>query len=67
MFDRMLIRQQVKGEPKHRRVLFKIKCKILGKVYKVIVDSGNTYNIILEEAINKLNFSKIPHVNPYIR
>lgn len=46
MFNRVLIRQPVKEEPKQRRALFRARCKILGKVCKVIVDSGSTDNII---------------------
>ena len=65
MFRRVLIKQQAPDEPKHRRALFRIKCKILGKVCKVVVDSRSTDNITPEEAINKLKLTKIPHVNPY--
>ena len=65
MFNMVLIRQPVKDEPKHRRALFKVQCKILGKVCKVIVDSGSIDNIISKEAVNKLKLTKIPHVNPY--
>lgn len=65
MFRRVLIKQPTLDEPKHRRALFRIRCKILGKVCKVVVDSGSTDNIISEEAINKLKLTKIPHVNPY--
>ena len=32
MFNRVLIRQPVKEEPKQRRALFRVRCKILGKV-----------------------------------
>ena len=54
MFNRVLIRKLVKDEPKHRRALFRIKCKILGKVCKVIMDSGSKDHVILEEVVNKL-------------
>ena len=65
MFNKVLTRQVVKDEPKHRRALFRIRCKILGKVCKVIMDLGSMDNIILEEVINNLKLAKIPHVNPY--
>lgn len=65
MFNRVLIRQLVKNEPKHRRALFRVRCKILGKVFKVIVDSGSADNIISEEATKKLKLTRIPHTNPY--
>ena len=63
MFRRILIRKPSLDEPKHRRSLFRIGCKIIVKIYKV--DSRSTNNIISEEAVNKLQLSKIPHVNPY--
>ena len=65
MFRRVLIKEPSKEEPKQRRALFRIKCKILGKVCKVIVDSGSTDNIISEEAVQKLKLTKIPHDHPY--
>ena len=65
MFKRLFIRQLAKDEPKHRRILFKIMCKILGKVCKVILDLGSIDNIILEEEVYKIKLVKVPHVNPY--
>ena len=38
---------------------------MMGKVGKVIIGSGSTYNIISEEAASKLNMKIIPHSNPY--
>ena len=38
MFRRVLIKQLAPKEPKHMRHLFRIICKILGKVCKVVVD-----------------------------
>lgn len=61
---RFLIKELVREEPKQRRSFFKVKCKILGKVYKVIIDIG-TDNIISEEAMNKLGVPRIPHDHPY--
>ena len=37
----------------------------MGKVCKIIIDSGSTDNIILEEATTKLKIPKIPHSTPY--
>lgn len=37
----------------------------MGKVCKVIVDSGSADNIIVEEVVKKLNLTKVPHNNPY--
>lgn len=65
MFGRVLIKAPSKKEPKQRRELFRVKCKILGKVCKVIVDSRSTDKIISEEATQKLKLGNIPHDHPY--
>lgn len=65
MLRRVLVKEPVKEEAKKRRALFKTTCKILGKVCKVIIDSGSTNNVILEEVVQKLELIKIPHVCPY--
>lgn len=51
MFIWILIKQPALDEPKHRRALFRVRCKILGIFFKVVVDLGSTNNIILEEEI----------------
>lgn len=59
MLRRILIKEPTKDEHKKRRALFRVKCKILGKVYRVRIDSGSTDNVISEEAVQKLNLTKI--------
>ena len=39
--------------------------KNTSKVCKLIIDSGSTNNVILEEAVQKLKLTKIPHECPY--
>lgn len=65
MMRRVLIKEPIKEEPTQRRSLFKIKCKIMGKVCKVVIDFGSTNNIILEEAVGKIKLERIPHTHPY--
>ena len=65
MIRNVLMRQPNQSEPKQRRALFRVKCKIKGKVCKLIVDSGYIDNIISEEATKKLKLTKVPHENPY--
>ena len=65
MFRRVLIKKPNTNEPNNMRALFRIRFEILGKVYKVAVDSRSTNNITLEEAVSKLKLTKISHVNPY--
>ena len=38
---------------------------MMGKVCRVIIDSGSTDNIVLEEVVSKLKLTRIPHNNPY--
>lgn len=64
MFRRIII-ESMKEEPKQRRALFRVECKILDKVCKVIIDSGSTNNIVSEETVNNLGLAKIPHTHPY--
>ena len=65
MFRRVLIKRTTPDEPRHKRSLFRIKYKILGKVCKVMVDSKSTNNIISEDIVTKIKLKKIPHENPY--
>ena len=65
MYRRVQIKQPTPNEPRNRRALFKTKCKILGKVCKVVVDSRSIDTIILEEAMANLKLRKIPHDNFY--
>lgn len=65
MVRRTLIKELVREEPSQRRSLFRIKCKIIDKECKVIIDSGSIDNIVSEEAVSKLKLQRIPHKNPY--
>lgn len=39
--------------------------KILGKVCKVIIDSGSIDNVLSEQVVQNLGLTKIPHMCPY--
>ena len=65
MLRKFLLKEPSKEKTKHRRALFRVKCKMQGNVCKVIVDLGSTDNIILEEATQKLQLVRIPHAHPY--
>ena len=65
MLRRVLLKEPSKDEPKQRRALFRVKCKIQGKVCKVIVDSRSSENIILEEETKIFHLLRIPHAHPY--
>ena len=65
MLMRILNKEPTKDKHKKRKAIFRIKCKILCKVWRVIIDLGSTDNVILEEVVQKLTLTKIPHVFPY--
>lgn len=65
MIKRVLMKKPHSTKVSQRRALFRIKCKIMGKVCKVIIDSGSIDNIISEEAMSKLKLPRIQHKEPY--
>ena len=65
LFNRTLLKTVTEQEPPQRKTLFRTLCKVRGKVYKVIVDSGSTNNIASVEMVEKLVLKKLPHPNPY--
>ena len=48
-----------------RRSLFKTRCKMAGKSYKVIIDSGGSTNLASEELVTKLQLQRLKHPKPY--
>ena len=48
-----------------RRSLFKTKCKMNGKCYKVIMDSGTSKNLASEKLVIKLQLQRLKHPKPY--
>lgn len=53
MIKRTLLKEPVKTEVPQRKALFRVNCKIKGKVCKVVIDLGSTDNIVSLEAVNK--------------
>lgn len=58
--------EEVMKEPLQRKSIFRTRCKPEGKVCKVIIDSGSTDNLVLEEMVEKLNMKRLKHSNPYM-
>ena len=54
MVRRTLCNKGSDEEPILRRILFKTKCKMARKCYKVIIDSKSSTNFTLEELVTKL-------------
>lgn len=63
--NRTLLKVPTVKEPPQRKYLFRTSCKVQGKVWKVIMDSGSTDNIASIEIVTKLNLQRIPHSHPY--
>ena len=51
-------------EPIQRRILSKSVCKVEGKCYKLIIDSGSTDNLVSTKMVEKLNLRKTVHPEP---
>ena len=62
---RILIREPNGEERSKTRALFRIRCKIMGKVCRIIIDSGSTKNRISEEVVEKMKLERLLHANPY--
>ena len=54
MVRRTLCNKGSDRKPVLRRSLFKTRCKMAGKCYKVIIDSGSSTNLASEELVTKL-------------
>ena len=48
-----------------RQNIFQTTCIIGGKVCRMVIDSGSYENVILEEAITRLNLKTESHQTPY--
>lgn len=59
------IKASKEKDPSQRRTLFKTTCKCMGKVCKVVIDSGSAYNMVSNEMVEKLRLSRIPHDTLY--
>ena len=51
-------------EPVQRKSLFKTMCKEKGKCCKLVIDSGNTDNLVSQEMVDKLGLKKVKNTTP---
>ena len=65
MVRRTLCNKGSDEEPILRRGLFKTKCKMTGKCYKVIINNGSSTNLTSEELVTKLQLQRIKNLEPY--
>jgi hypothetical protein len=66
MLRMVLLKPEAEVEkPVQRNSLFRISYKTKDRVCKVIIDSGNTNNLVSTEMVEKLELETIAHLNPY--
>eukprot|EP00253_Pinus_taeda_P034844 PITA_34844 len=52
-------------EPPQRKTLFRTICKVQGKCFQMIINSGNTDNLVSTEVVEKLKLKTMRHPTPY--
>ena len=52
-------------EPAQRKNLFRSICKVQGKCFQLVIDSGSTDNLVSTEVIEKLKLKIREHPTPY--
>ena len=52
-------------DPAQMKYLFRTMCKVQGKCYKMVIDSGSTNNLVSIEMVEKLSLKKIKHLVRY--
>ena len=52
------------AEPPQRKTLFRTVCKVQGKCFQMIIDSGNTDNLVSTEVVEKLKLKTMKHPTP---
>jgi hypothetical protein len=66
MLKKVLLKPEEKIEnPVQRNSLFRTACKTKDKVFKVIIDSGRTKNLVSTEMVDKLELKTTAHPRPY--
>jgi hypothetical protein len=66
MLKKVLLNPKPEVEnPVQRNHLFRIACKTKDRVFKVIIDSGSTNNLVSTEMVEKLEMKTTAHPNPY--
>lgn len=60
-----LCHNETNEEPLQRKNLFWTRCKVEGRCWKVIIDSGSLDNFASKELVNKLKLQRLKHPKPY--
>ena len=66
MMNKVLLKpKKEKAEPSQRKSLFRTTCKVQGKCYKMVIDSGITVNLVSIEMVGDLILKRTKHHVPY--
>lgn len=66
MLKRVLLKPEKEvQEPPQRNNVFRTMCKEKGKCYKLIIDNGNTDNMVSIEMADNLGSKRIAHPTTY--
>ena len=61
----LLKSEKVVIEPPKRKTLFRSRCQVQGKCCQLVIDSGNTNNLVSNEVVDKLKLKTMKHPTPY--
>ena len=66
MMNKVLLKpEKEKEELAQRKSLFRTTCKVQGKCCKMVIDSGNTDNLVSTNMVEKLSLRMTKHPVPY--
>jgi hypothetical protein len=65
MMNKVFLKQEPKIEIAQRNSLFRTTINTKDRVCKVIIDSGNTDNLVSTEMVEKLELETTSHMTPY--
>jgi hypothetical protein len=66
MMRKILLKPEKEVEASvQRNSMFRTACKTKDRVFKVIIDSGNTENLVSTEMVEKLELEIVSHPNPF--
>lgn len=66
MMNKVLLKlKKESAESAQRKALFRTMCKVKGKCYKMVIDSGSTDNLVSIKMVERLSLKKNKHPVPY--
>ena len=66
MMNNVLLKpEKENSEHAQRKALFKTMCKVKGKCWNMVINSGSTNNIVPMEMVERMSLKKVKHPVPY--